>query len=292
MGKQEQQVVGFYREGGKTKPIVARSPQASKIVKRYKKEEWADAFSGGRRAQLNFSMTLDDGGEIAINCPIRWETMKVGKLVETEYRTANGDLCQRKLIGGGGGHFGYINQANGQEVPDSDVILCQVKPDGSREEIKPFDASTEVKAEARDKELMHQFLPDSYLEIWSDDPKGQEDLRQLAWQLLQTGKVAAVKKFVKAKGTKAYIGFLYPVVGDDDTFGLEMMVSENRLERKRWMPAGPVAVEDDEKSEGEAEVPDVLDLNTPIQKAPKAPSPKAKTSKGALGALRRLKTEE
>jgi len=48
--------------------------------------------------------------------------------------------------------------------------------------------------------------------------------------------VGAVKKFSHGYG-KVYVGFIKPVVSKDGKyFVLEMMLSENKKKRRRWMP--------------------------------------------------------
>jgi len=246
--KVKRRPVGFYTEDGKTKPIFA--PKGRGKVRRVSKEP----FLGGRKARLSLSMETEDG-VINVDTDIRWETMKTEPLIKTEYRTADGVLVFKRYLGPKK-RLAYVD-VDGKERDPGEVLLVQVMPDGERREIKPFTATKKIKAEALGKQVVNEFLPHSYLELWADSTEGQEQLRRLAWYLLKTGKVAAVEKFVKAKGRKAYVGFIYPVTDPDhpEEFGLEMMVSENRRRRRRWMPSEPAEVGDEEEEEEEAEVP-------------------------------------
>jgi hypothetical protein len=66
-----------------------------------------------------------------------------------------------------------------------------------------------------------------------------------------------VQKFAKSKGTKAYVGFIRPIIDSDKEFGLEMVCSENRQVRRRLMPSelSEVVSEEEMAEEEEAEVP-------------------------------------
>ena len=255
VAKEKERPIGFFREDGVTKPIMPRKGKQTVTIRKVSKE----TFEGGKVANLKLSMETDDG-VIDIDTDIRWETQKVEKLVQTEYRTTEGVLCFKKYVGGTPGKLSFVD-VDGKIRKDDEVLLVQVLPDGSRKEIDPFTQSKAIKAEARNKEMMNSFLPESYLEIWADNTEGQRQLRKLAWYMIKSGKVAAVREFAKAKGAKAYVGFIYPVLGPDGkTFGLEMMCSENRRERKRWMPSEPAEVVEPEKEKKEvkAEVPDLF----------------------------------
>jgi hypothetical protein len=251
--QQKEKPIGFFRENGTTKPIMPRKDKKT-VIRKVSKED----YEGGKKANLKLSMKTEDG-VLNIDTEIRWESQKTERLVQTEYRTTDGVLCYKKYVGGVSGKLKYVD-VDGKIRDQSEVILVQVLPDGSRKEIDPFSQSKEIKAEARKKEIVNAFLPDSYLEIWADSTEGQRQLRRLAWYLLRNGEVAAVRQFAKAKGTKAYVGFIYPVLGPDGkTFGLEMMVSENRRDRKRWMPSEPAEVveAEEESEEVKPEVPEL-----------------------------------
>jgi hypothetical protein len=257
--RQSQEVVGFYTDEKKRKrPITKkkgrRRRRRQKVIVRAKpkkpKRVSPDPWAGGRKATLVYR-----DGEVEINTEIRWETEKVDPLVKVEYRAPNGKLVERRSIGPKK-RLAWIDE-DGEEWKPQDIQAYQVLPDGSRKPIKLFEATKRITAEPKPKELMQEFMPASYLEIWSDTTEGQAALRRLAWRLLQTGEVAAVKKFAKSKGAKVYVGFIYPVLNEEGDFVLEMMLAENRRRRRRWMPAEPVEVGEPEELE-EAELPEVI----------------------------------
>ena len=257
--------VGFYKKGGKTRPITKKKTKAkTKVVKRVVPDPnryvSKEAYEGGRKARLSFSMEVD-GEPFSVDTEVRWETMKANKLVNTEYRTPDGKLVNKKYIGPSK-RAAWIDEDR-DERNAADVQLGQILPDGSWEPIDPFTATKEIEAEPRPKELMDSFLPNSFLEIWGDSTESQAQLRELARKLYFSGKVAAVRQFVKSKGTKAYVGFIKPVHDpeDDEVFGLEMMVSESRRKRRRWMPAEDIPVLDPskvEKAGKKAKVPELF----------------------------------
>ena len=260
--------VGFYKKGGKTRPITkgkgGKAKTKTRVVKRVipapDRFVSKEAYEGGRKAHLTFSMDID-GEVFAISTDIRWETMKANKLVQTEYRTPE-DLQVKKKYIGPSKRAAWIDEDGDERSPD-DVQLGQLLPDGGWEPIDPFTATKAIDAEPRPKELMDKFLPNSFLEIWGDSTESQQELRKLARKLYFEGQVAAVKSFVKAKGTKAYVGFIKPVQDPDDpeVFGLEMMVSESRRQRRRWMPAEEIPVLDPSKMKETgktAKVPEVF----------------------------------
>ena len=247
--------VGFYREGGKTKPITkpkgkAKTRVVKKVVTKAPDEYVSkEAYKGGKEAHLSFTMEDENGEVFTVDTVIRWETMKPERLVQTESRTPDGKVVSKRYIGPAK-RAAWIDE-DGDERVSADVQLGQLLPDGSWEPIDPFQMTKEIEAEPRSKEIMDSFLPDSFLEVWGDSTDSQSQLRELARNLYLSGKVAAVRQFVKAKGTKAYVGFIRPVHDpeDEDVFGLEMMVSENRRVRRRWMPVDDIPVLDPAKQE-------------------------------------------
>ena len=260
--------VGFYKKGGKTRPITkAKRKPKTKVVKRVKpvpadpnRFVSKEAYEGGRKARLSFSMEVD-GETFTVDTDVRWETMKADKLVNTEYRTPDGKVVNKKYLGPSK-RAAWVD-VDGDERIAADVQLGQILPDGSWEPIDPFTATKEIEAEPRPKELMDSFLPNSFLEIWGDSTESQAQLRELARKLYFSGKVAAVRQFVKSKGTKAYVGFIKPVQDpdDDEVFGLEMMVSESRRKRRRWMPVEELPVLDPSKQKEtgkKAKVPELF----------------------------------
>jgi hypothetical protein len=254
----KQKPVGFFKSKGDDKAHPVFPKTKSVIIKKLDKTE----FAGGKIAELKMTCTGEDGKSIKIDCPIRWETEKTEPLVTTEQRDVKTGL-QVWTKYEGGASTKVFRDENGDAVAPENVILVQVEADGSRQEIEPFTQSKEMDAKPIDRDVMDEFLPSSYVEIWSDTTDGQRQLRQLAWSLLNEGKVAGVKQFVKAKGTKTYVGFIYPVMGPNNTFALEMMVSENRRQRHIWMPEDNNVEIVDSKAEAKknknvAKVPDLF----------------------------------
>jgi len=265
--KTKDKPVGFYKKGGKTRPITKGKGKAkakTKVVKRVVPDPnryvSKEAYEGGRKARLTFSMDVD-GKTFTINTDVRWETMKPEKLVNTESRTPDGKVVNKRYIGPKK-RVAWVDEDGDERVP-ADVQLGQLLPDGSWEPIDPFTATKDIDAEPRPKEIMDKFLPNSFLEIWGDTTESQRELREFARKLYFEGKVAAVRQFVKSKGTKAYVGFIKPVQDpdDDEVFGLEMMVSESRRNRRRWMPVEEIPVLDPSKQKEtgkKAKVPEMF----------------------------------
>ncbi len=266
--KKKAQPVGFYKKGGKTRPITrgkgSKAKAKTKVVKRVIPDPnrfvSKEAYEGGRKAHLTFSMEID-GETFSISTDVRWETMKANKLVETEYRTPDDKVVKKRYLGPSK-RAAWVDE-DGDERVSADVQLGQLLPDGSWEPIDPFTATKDIDAEPRPKEIMDKFLPNSFLEIWGDTTESQRELREFARKLYFEGKVAAVRQFVKSKGTKAYVGFIKPVQDpdDDEVFGLEMMVSESRRNRRRWMPVEDIPVLDPSKQKEtgkKAKVPEMF----------------------------------
>ncbi|RLF98117.1 MAG: hypothetical protein DRN49_06435 [Thaumarchaeota archaeon] len=252
---QQAEVIGFYKDEEKrTRPITKRKGRKRRrvVVKAREKPKRVspDKWAGGRKATLIYR---DE--ELEIQAAIRWETEKVEPLVKVEYRSPEGKLVERRYIGPKK-RLAWVDE-DGREWKPEDIQPFQVLPDGTRKPIKLFEPSKKITAEPKPKELMDEFMPAGYVEIWSDSTEGQAALRRLAWKLMRESRVAAVKKFVKAKGAKAYVGFIYPVLNEKGDFTLAMMIAENCRRRRRWMPAEPVEVGEPEEFE-EAELPEVF----------------------------------
>lgn len=248
--KERPKPIGFFKEDGKTKPIMPRVRTKRKVVRKISQEP----FLGGKTARL--VVTID--GE-KIDTKVRWETMKAKSLVKLEYRSPEGLRVSKKYIGPKKREV-WVD-SKGKEWNKHDVEVVQIMPDGREVPASLFTQTKKIEGETRDKSLMNRFLPSSYLEIWGDDTESQRKLRKMAWKLFREGKVVAVEEFVKAKGAKVYKGFIYPVPSEDGrSFGLEMVVSENLKRRRRWMPAEDVEIvplEEEEKPKKKPKVPKV-----------------------------------
>ena len=268
--KKKEQPVGYYKEGGKTKPIT-KAKGLKKKTRIVTKVVEGDAYipksvyEGGRKATLSITMEDENGEEFSIDSTdVRWETIKPEKLVKTQAYTDDGKKVGKKYIGPKK-RLAWVDE-DGDERGADEVQLKQVHEDGSLTDIDAFEATKEIEAEARPKDLMDAFLPDSLLEVWGDSTETQAELQELARKLYLTGQVAAVRQFAKSKGTKVYVGFIKPVFDpeDDDVWGLEMMVSQSRLKRRRWMPVDDIPIVDESKKATKkktgktADVPDVF----------------------------------
>jgi hypothetical protein len=244
--QKKEKVVGFYKENGETKPITAKSGKSVTHTRYVAKEN----YTGGYKAQLECEV---DG--VKYDIPVRWETEKVDPLVQSEYRTIKGDKIVNRKFVGPSKRMVYVDE-DGEEVSKSEFHLVQVMPDGSTEPIDEFSKTKNINGKAYRKELMEEFHPHSYVEIWGDSTGSQNELRSLAFKLIKTGQIIAVQQFSKSKGRKAYVGFIRAVTDDEGNFTLEMMVSENKRRRRRWMPSERAIVgEEDEVAGKTAKVP-------------------------------------
>lgn len=182
----------------------------------------------GRKATIHFKF-----GKADVEAEVRWETQKVDPMVNIGY--FDGDVQVFKKYKGPKKRVVWEDR-NGKEHAITRPTQKQVMPDGQAMDITPITQTKDMYTEVVDKGVMNDFLPSSYLELWSDKARDQQDLQQMAIELVKSGKVAAVSKFAKSAGTKVYVGFIYPVLNPvTDEFSMEMMVSENVRKRRRWM---------------------------------------------------------
>ena len=181
----------------------------------------------GRKATLHFK-----GLGLNIKANVRYETEKVDPLIKTVY-VADGKIVQKKFIGPKK-RVAWVDE-EGKEHDKSKVQLMQQLPDGRLIPIK-ITKTKDIEVEPVPAKVMEEFHPYSFLEIWGEDEGDVDALRELAFQLKTKGMVGAVKKFSHGYG-KVYVGFIKPVVSKDGKyFVLEMMLSENKKKRRRWMP--------------------------------------------------------
>ena len=148
----KQKPVGFFKEGGKTKPITkpkAKKAQKRKVKKVVEAPEYVskEAYKGGYGAHLTFEMEGEDGEVFTVDTDIRWETMKAERLVNTEHRTPDGKKVNMRYIGPSK-RQAWIDEDGDERVP-ADVQLGQLLPDGSWEPIDPFQMTKVVEAEPR-----------------------------------------------------------------------------------------------------------------------------------------------
>ena len=201
------------------------------------------ALPPGKKATLHFKE-----GKISVTAKIRYETEKVDPLIKTAY-VADGKVVNKRYIGPKK-RVAWVD-AEGKEHNQRDVKQMQVKEDGKMAPIK-ITKTSDLKLEPVPDKVMDDFHPHAWIEIWGETDEDNEGLRDVAWELEKKGKVGAVKKFSHGYG-KLYVGFIRPVISKDGKhFVLEMMVSENKRKRRRWMatePAKKVKAEEPEVPE-------------------------------------------
>jgi hypothetical protein len=222
---------------GQVFPVPAAPPQTQAQAPTAAETE--EKLGSGRKSK--FRVKLDN---LNVNCNIRWETEHVGRLVEVKMFAPNGLEVFKKYENDSPSRSVYRDSA-GNEVAPADVKLAQVFPDGTKRPLSgKFEMTKEIVGKPLPKDKMNDFLPDSYCEIWGETPADNAELKQLAFKLIQNGQCIGVDQFIKAAGTKVYVGFITPVISQDGTkFGLEMMVSENLKTKRRWM-----SVEDEDST--------------------------------------------
>lgn len=139
----------------------------------------------------------------------------------------------RKLLGDY--HYAYVTD-DGQEVPNEDVIYCQVI-DGEEREVQKF-PKTKVwditNLVPRDR--LWNFLIESFYEIWSE----KNGLWLLAEYLQQQNKLAVCSHIVLRKSFKEYYGLIFPVV-KEDKYTLVLALTRMNLQFEHLRPAKPIA---------------------------------------------------
>jgi len=197
------------------------------LIEAAKADEPAKALPPGKKATLHFK---DQG--LSITAKVRYETEKVNPLIKTVL-VADGKVVHRRYIGPKK-RVAYVDD-EGNEHDKKDVQTMQQLKDGRLIPIK-ITHTKDIKVEPVPAKVMEDFHPYSFLEIWGESEADNESLRELAFNLQTKGQVGAVKKFSHGYG-KMYVGFIKPVVSKDGKhFVVEMMLSENRKQRRRWMP--------------------------------------------------------
>lgn len=203
----------------------------------------------GRKATLHFK----DGG-LSVTAKIRYETEKVDPLIKT-VQVSDGKKVQKRYIGPKK-RVAYVDE-EGKEHNAKDVQTMQELDDGRLIPIK-IEKTKDIKVDPVPAKVAEDFHPYSFLELWGEDEGDVEGLREVAFQLKTKGQVGAVKQFSHGYG-KMYVGFLKPVMSSDGKhFGLELMLSENKKQRRRWMPTELGEAEAEKKPQ--AQKPVVPDL--------------------------------
>lgn len=215
------------------KPVV-ESPVKSSVVKvvepvRVKDEEKGIGKSdllGTRTATVRYRQ-----GGVSLTAKVRYETEKVNPLIKTVY-VADGVEVHKKFIGPPKEEKWMDDK--GKEHKKEKVEQMQVLPDGKWKPIQ-ITKTDDLDLEPSPKEIIQEFHPHSYIEMFGSDDKEDVTLQKMARNMVVTGKVGAIKKFSHGGG-KMYVGFLYPVLSKDGkSFTMEVMLSENRRRRRRWM---------------------------------------------------------
>ena len=215
------------------KPSVKSSvkPSVVKVVEpvRVKDEEKGIGKSellGTRTATIRYRQ-----GGVSLTAKVRYETEKVDPLIKTCY-VADGVEVHKKFIGPPKEEKWMDDK--GKEHDKTKVEQMQVLPDGKWKPIH-IEKTDDIDLEPAPKEIIQEFHPHSYVEMFGSDTKEDVTLQKMAQDMVVTGKVGAIKKFSHGGG-KLYVGFLYPVLSKDGkSFTMEVMLSENRRRRRRWM---------------------------------------------------------
>ena len=199
----------------------------------------------GRKATLHFK----DGG-LSVTAKVRYETEKVDPLIKTVL-VADGKKVQKQYIGPAK-RLAYVD-GEGKEHNAKDVQTMQELDDGRLIPIK-VEKTKDIKVDPVPAKVAEEFHPYSFLEIWGEDEGDVEGLRDVAFQLKTKGQVGAVKQFSHGYG-KMYVGFIKPVISSDGKhFGLELMLSENKKQRRRWMATELGEAEAEKKPKAQAPV--------------------------------------
>jgi len=181
----------------------------------------------GHKATLHYK---DE--KIKVTAKVRYETENVDPLIKTVH-VADGKIVNKRYIGPQKREVWM--DAEGKEHDKSKVQTMQKLDDGKLIPIE-ITKTSDMKVEPVPAKIMDDFHPYSFLEVWGEDEGDVEGLREVAYQLKSKGEVGAVKQFSHGYG-KMYVGFLKPVMSSDGKhFVLELMLSENKRSRRRWMP--------------------------------------------------------
>lgn len=215
---------GSKKQKGQKFPVSKKTKKAKPVAKK----SIPETSLRSKKAELHFSM-----GKLNIDCNVRWETEKVEPMVKIGYFVGDTPVFKRYE---GPKKTVVWRDVKGKHYNKAEIRQKQMFPDGKTMDITPIKQTKNIVAEAVDKDVMNEFLPAGYVEMWAEKARDQQDLQKMALELVQKGKVAAVSKFARSVGTKVYVGFIYPVLNPDtDEFTMEMMISENIRRRRRWM---------------------------------------------------------
>jgi len=214
----------------KAKPVAPQQPAPTPAAALRNVPEPVDEekkFPAGYRATLHYN-----GAGRTVTAAVRYETEKVDPLIKTVHVAPNGEVVHREFIGPAK-REAWMDQA-GNEYNKNDVKTAQVMPDGT---LKPvvIEKTKDIEVDPVDPAVAEDFLPYSYLELWGEGDSDNEGMRKVAADLIKTGKIGAIKQFSHGYG-KIYVGFMRPIFAKDGkSFGVEVMLSENKRHRRRWM---------------------------------------------------------
>jgi len=223
----------------KPRSLIEPEPLAAKA-----KEE-AVSLPRGQPATLHYK-----GETVKVSAKIRYETMKTEPFIKT-VNVADGEIVHRKFVGPEK-KLVWLD-GEGKEHDKKDVKLMQQRDDGS---LVPIEVSKtkDITVEPVDPKVVEAFQPYSSLEVWGEDDAADDSLREFAYDLIKNKQVGAIKKFSHGFG-KVYVGFVHPILAKDGkSFTLEVMLSENKKQFRRWTSAEP------EKRKVKAEEPEIPQL--------------------------------
>ena len=219
----------------------AAKPQQSVLVPAVKAssgkvEAVAERTFAGFKARLIF-----DSGGTSVSTDVRYAKMErkdlFPKIVmkhaktgqEVEYRP---DQHYR---------YAYFIKGTNTQVDESEVKFYQVI-DGKEQEVEKFQRTHDLKIEKTIPRVdLDAFLPDSYYQVWSDDPAS---LYKIASDLERNDKVGVTR--VSFGGFKQYYGLIYPTQFGDE-YGLTMMLTVGRKKFDHLMPVKGSTVKKEEK---------------------------------------------
>jgi len=244
-----------------------KKKRKGKKKKEVKKEQPEVAIEVGRAKKGKIIFVTEDGRTIMAN--IRMETEKSEPLVKVKSIVEkDGKIIEvfGRFIGPKK-RFAYVDK-DGNEYDKKEVKFVQELSTGELKEVKPFKMTREIKTIPVESEVLEHFKPSSFVEIWGETPEDEDALRKIAFELKTKGKIGFVKKFSWGRGFKAYVGFIRPII-QGNYFILEMVLSEGKHKRRRWMPTEP-------RERGITEEPEIeIDLGE-LLGSPKIPSEKMK----------------
>lgn len=224
------------KAGARQKMLPVPSPASAPVDG----EEEVKKLPPGYKATMRYK-----NGGIDVTAKVRYETEKVSPLIKTAHM-ADGEVVHKQWIGPAKTEVWMDGQ--GKEHDKSHVQTMQVMPDGSMKPVS-IERTKDMNLEPIEPEVMDEFHPYSFVEVWGEDSGDDDGLRKIAWDLKKTGKVGAIREFSHGYD-KMYVGFLKPVLSKDGkSFTLEIMLSENRRSRRRWMASDAKAAPKQEKAD-------------------------------------------